>query len=45
MDREKVIDYILLQRPKLNRKDLESLSDNALMMLQVQIEISLLQST
>ncbi|MCE3239389.1 MAG: hypothetical protein K0R24_2370, partial [Gammaproteobacteria bacterium] len=28
-----------------NKKELEKLSDNALMMLQVQIEISLLQST
>lgn len=42
MDREKLIDYILLHRPHSDKKSLESLSTNALIMLHFQIQLNLL---
>lgn len=45
MDREKLIEYILLHKPQSDRRNLESLSTNALIMLHFQIELSLLNTT
>jgi hypothetical protein len=44
MDRDKLIEYILLHKPQSDKKSLESLSTNALIMLHFQIELSLLST-
>lgn len=42
MNREKLIEYILLRRPQMDERSIQRFSTNALIMLHFQIEINLL---